>query len=178
MGKANGMQGLPGQQEYNTETTEKDDNLTQTNLVTNTETEGNLYTVGEIPAERKRHTSGRACIAVLCILAILAAVGAAVLFLVVLPEECSLRYQYTDHTSQLEYKLSYCGVKGDYCETIMDPTNDQSLENCDEDPDYVDSTYVGNYNYLQAYADSIKVDVVVPQPDQGGDNNGEENNND
>ena len=85
----------------------------------------------------------------------MATVGAAILFLVVLSDNCSLRYQYTDFTSKLEYRLSYCGTMGDFCEIIVDPANDKTNENCDVDPNYMDSSYIGGYDYLQSYADSI-----------------------
>ena len=61
-----------------------------------------------------------------------------------------------------DYRLSYCGMMGEYCEQIYDNAGSSLALNCGNDPNYVDGTYVGTYSYFE---DFMASNTVEPEPE-------------
>ena len=83
-----------------------------------------------------------------------------------LEPECNMRYT-TKRQEPLEliYELSYCGSNGEYCEEIFDATSFESFaENCGDDADYVDDSYIGQYSYFDDYIGTIQIEPEPVEP--------------
>ena len=71
-------------------------------------------------------------------------------------DACIIKVQETLAEQNIEYSLTYCGIDGNYCETIIDKNleRNQAIEDCSNDPRYVDEGYIGTYTYIQDYMNS------------------------
>ena len=75
--------------------------------------------------------------------------------------KCKEKYKIDDPTTNLTYRLSYCGREGRYCEQIMRFRRLNVIqEKCSHDPEYSSINYVGVYTYYENYLTEEGIVVV------------------
>ena len=54
---------------------------------------------------------------------------------------------------KIDYTLSYCGLGGNFCETIyeIEKVGDKTSGTCGNDPNWEDESYIGTYDYVQRF---------------------------
>ena len=89
-------------------------------------------------------TPSRRVVILMCTMVLI--VGVYIAFLIDFKKDhilCEMRMQESLKEANISYSLAYCSTDGGYCEQISDLTNEVALQNCDIDPDYENTEYLG-----------------------------------
>lgn len=63
---------------------------------------------------------------------------------------CVPRYHDSNQETGIMYTLSYCDGSS-FCEKIYDPKDSSTSQSCNEDPGYIDDSYIGQYAFYDEY---------------------------